>query len=137
MKTESARKTERLAKTSRVLGILSFLLILFPLGLFIWTRVFGPWSDEFSMLGWAFLAVFLMIGSLLVGIPGCITALLALKKNQAEGDDQNLKKMATTGLVLSLVGVVSVLAIIVSGWVFTTNNPPPDITPPIPSTAIP
>jgi uncharacterized membrane protein len=94
-------------------------------------------GDDFSLLGWAYLAVFMMIGSLLVGIPGCITALLALKKNKAEGDDQNIKKIATTGLVLSLVGVVSVLAIIVSGWVFTTNNPPPDITPPIPSTTVP
>jgi len=137
MNTQSAGKTERLAKTSRVLGILSFLLILFPLGLFIWTRIYGPLGDDFSLLGWAYMAAFMMVGSLLVGIPGCITALLALKKNKAEGDDPNIKKIATTGLVLSLVGVVSALVIIVSAWVFASNNPPPDTTTPIPSTAIP
>ena len=137
MSTESQSKTERLAKTSRVLGILSFLLNLFPLGLFIWTRISGPLSDDFSMLGWAFLAVFLMAGGLLVGIPGCITALLALKKNKAESDDPNIKKIATAGLVFSLVGVASALVIIVSAWVFASNSPPPDITTPIPSTTVP
>jgi hypothetical protein len=135
--TESQSKTERLAKISRVLGILSFLLTLFPLGLFTWERIYGPWNDEFSMLGWAFLAVFMMLGGLLLGIPGCITALIALKKNMAESNDPIIRRVATTGLVFSLLGVVSVLAIIVSGWIFTTNNPPPDMTPPMPSTTVP
>ena len=137
MNTQSNRKTERLAKISRVLGILSFLLILFPLGLFIWTRIYGPLGDDFSMLGWAYLAVFMMLGSLLIGIPGCITALLALQKNKAEGDDPNIKRLATTGLVLSVAGVVCALVIIVSTWVFASNNPPPDMSTPIPSTAVP
>ena len=137
MDMQSDRKTERLAKTSRILGILSFLLNLFPLGLFIWTRISGPLGNDFSLLGWVFLSLFLMLGGLLVGIPGCITALLALRKNRAEGDDPNIKKIATTGLIFSLLGVVMALIIIVSGWVFASNNPPPEINTPIPPTAIP
>ena len=137
MKTESARKTERLAKTGRVLGILSFLLILFPLGLRLWTIIKGPLGD-WSMLGWAYLAVFMMLGSLLTGIPGLIIAWLALNRNKAEGGDPVIKSIANTGLVFSLLGVLGALAMIFSAWIYASNNPPPPApTTPIPSTAIP
>jgi len=137
MNTASQRKTERLAKISRVLGILSFLLILFPLGLRLWTIIKGPLGD-WSMLGWAYLAVFMMVGSLLTGIPGLIIALIALNRNKAEGGDQAIKGIANTGLVLSILGILGASVMIISAWIYASNNPPPPApTTPIPSTAVP
>ena len=137
MNTQSTGKTERLAKISRVLGILSFLLILFPLGLRLWTIIKGPLGD-WSMLGWAYLAVFMMLGSLLTGIPGLIIAWLALNRNKAEGGDSAIKRIASTGLVFSLLGIVGALLMIISAWIYASNNPPPPApTTPIPSTAVP
>lgn len=136
MNMEAQRKTKRLATISRVLGILSFLLILFPLGLRLWTIINGPLGD-WSQLGLAFLAVYMMLGSLLTGIPGLIIALLALNRNKAEGDDQAIKKIANTGLVFSILGVLGALVLIISAWIFASNNPPPAPTTPIPSTTVP
>ena len=136
MSTEVQRKTKRLATISLALGILSCLLILFPLGLRLWTIIIGPLGD-WSMLGMAFLAVFMMLGSLLLGVPGLIIAWMALMRNKVEGNDVT-KRIATTGLVLNLLGILVALVLIISAWLYASNNPPSPIpATPIPSTAVP
>jgi hypothetical protein len=139
MSIESQHKTERLAKISRVLGGISFLLILFPLGLFLWARAISPPSDDFSLLGWAVLAVFMMLGSLLLGIPGCVLALVALNRNKVEGEDPAIKKIANTGLLFSVLGIIGALVIIVFGWIGASSMPGPVPTPiaPKPTTSVP
>lgn len=138
MQNESHR-TERLAKISRVLGILSFLLILFPLGLFLWARVISPQGDDFSLLGWAVLAAFMLLGSLLAGVPGCILAMLALNGNRADGEDPTIKKTANTGLFFSMLGILGALVIIGYAWIDASNTPNPLPTPlnPMPTTVAP
>lgn len=139
MNSESQRRIERLAKISRVLGGMSFLLILFPLGLFLWARVISPPSDDFSLLGWAVLAVFMMLGSLLLGIPGCVLALVALNRNKAEGEYPTIKKIANTGLLFSMLGMIGALVIIVFGWSIASTSPipPAGTIAPKPTTSVP
>jgi len=84
-----------------------------------------------------FMAVFLMLGGLLLGIPGCITAVIARRRNQEEGDDQKIRKTATIGLTLSILGIAIVVILFAYALVFAPKVPPPDISTPIPSTAIP
>ena len=89
------------------------------------------------MLGMAFLAVFMMLGSLLLGVPGLIIAWMALMRNKVEGNDVT-KRIATTGLVLNLLGILVALVLIISAWLYASNNPPSPIpATPIPSTAVP
>ena len=139
MSNESQRRTERLAKISRVLGILSSLLIVFPVGLFLWTRIIGPSGDDFSLLGWAVLAVFMMLGSLLTGIPGCILALVALNRNKAEDGNATIRSIANMGLVFSLAGILGALVILGFAWMdgFNNPNPPPIPLTPKPTTTVP
>jgi amino acid permease len=133
MDANSAGKTERLAKVSRILGVLSF-------GLLVITSLFLLWIkfsnyDEFrklALLGWAFI---LLLSSFILGISGCIVAITALRNNKAEGDNPKIKKIALTGLVLGGLVIAIVLALISFVFFFGySNTPPMPITPspPIP-----
>jgi hypothetical protein len=139
MNSESQRGTERLAKISQILGTISFVLILFPVGLFLWSRILGQSGDDFSLLGWAVLAVFMMLGSVLSGVPGFILALVALNRNKQQGENATIKNIANTGLVFSLVGILGTLVILGFAWVdgFSNPNPAPNPLPPKPTTTVP
>ena len=135
METQSVSKTERLAKTSRILGILAFgfLLLTFLIGLWIRLSDF----DEFKKLALLSWVAYAFLGNLITGIPGCITAIIALRKNREEGNDQKIKRTATIGLILSVLGIAMAVIIFVYALIFGTNTPPPDISTPVPSTASP
>ena len=105
MQTQSGRNTQRLANANRILGIMSFGLLVLPILILLYARFSGRYTDFAEVLSVGFLAAFLMLGSLAVGIPGCITALIALGKTMKEIGDKRIKKIATMGLILSSLGV--------------------------------
>ena len=79
----------------------------------------------------------MMLGGLVLGIAGCITALIARRRNKEEGDDQKIRKTPTIGLNLSILSVTVVLILFAFSLIFRTNTPTPDISTPVPSTPIP
>lgn len=62
--------------------------------------------------------------------------LIALKRNQNDGGDQALKKMANLGLILGLVSMIVILVLFAVTW-FASTNTPPDISTPMPPKTIP
>lgn len=130
--TQSAGKTKRLAKIGLILGIVSFGLLLLTLLLLLWIK-FSDY-DNFSKLGMFGWAVLLFLGSLILGISGCIIALIALRKYREESNDQKIKRTAIVGLIFSILAVVIALAMIVSAWISASNNSLPDTSTPMPST---
>jgi len=137
MDTQSNVNTKRLATLSLILGILSFGLVSVALIIIIRLRLPGAPSDDASTFSLGFLAVFLLLGGLILGIPGLITGLNARKKNEEAGDNQTIRRIATIGLRLSVTGVTIVVILFAYALIFRTSTPPPDISTPIPSTAIP
>jgi hypothetical protein len=137
MGTESQRKTERLAKTSRILGILTVAVLVIAGLILIYARFFLGGADWVSGIGYVIFALLLFLLSLLLGISATITALIALRRNKEEGDDQMLKKVANLGLVLGLFCAILILIFFGITWMLSSNAPPPDISTPIPSTTVP
>jgi uncharacterized membrane protein len=118
-----------------MLGILSLGLLLLTFLLAVWIK-FSDY-DEFrklALVGWVVIS---FLGSLILGIPGCIIALIALRRNKAEGDDPSIKRIAVVGLVLGGLGIVTILILFAYALVFAPSIPPPDMQTPLPSTAIP
>jgi heme/copper-type cytochrome/quinol oxidase subunit 2 len=137
MNTQPDRKTARLATTSLILGILSLGLVVVGLILILRVRLPGGPTDDASRLSLGFLAVFLMLGSLAVGIPGFLTGSIARRRNTAEGNDPQIQKTATTGRNLSIIGISIVVVLFAYALIFAPKIPPSDISTPIPSTALP
>ena len=134
MQTQVAQGTERLAKTSRILGILSLALIVLAFGIWIWVTLFGGPADEPSGFALSALIALLFLGGLILGIAGLITALIALRRNREEGDDPVIKRIANVGLRLSILSVAIVVILFAFILLFPQQIPPPG---PFPSTAIP
>ena len=137
MDIEPSVKTKRLALVSLILGILSFVLVIVALIIVIRLRLSGVPSDDASIFSLGFMVVFLLLGGLILGIPGFITGLNARKKNEQEGDDQKFRRTATIGFRLSAAGITIVVILFAYALIFGTNAPLPDISTPIPSTASP
>ena len=137
MDAQSDVKTKRLATISLILGILSFGLILIAIILILRVRLPGGPTDDASRMALGFLGVFLMLGSLILGIPACITALIARRRNNEGGNDQKTNKTAAIGLTLGILGIAIVLILFAYALIFAPRIPPADISTPIPSTAIP
>jgi uncharacterized membrane protein len=136
MDTGSINKIERLAKTSRILGILSVGLIVVAALILVYARFFLDKVDWVSGIGYVILALLLSLGGLIMGISAVITALIALKRNREADDDQTIKKTANLGLVLGLVSAVIILIFFAVVWLMS-NAPPPDISTPIPPKTAP
>ena len=137
MQTVFQSKTERLAKISRFLGILSVAVLVIAALILVYARFFLGGADWVSGIGYVVVALLLFIVSLILGISASVTALIALKRNKGEGNDQTIKKMANLGLVLGLVSIVIILIFFASVWFLSSNTPPPDISTPMPSTTVP
>ena len=108
MGTRSIHKTEPLTKFSLRLGVLSFGLFVPSFLLMVWLQLFGQSAPIYTALPLLYMAGFLLAGSLFTGIPGCILGMIALTRNGKEGD-QNMRRMAVRGTVLSSVGIAAVL----------------------------
>jgi len=135
MDTQSINKNERLAKTSRILGIISsgFLLLTFLIGLWIRFSDF----DEFKKLALLSWVAYSFLGSLITGLPGCSIAVIALRKNKAAGDDPGIKRIAVTGLILGSLEIVTILIFFIYFLLFGPSGPLPGPQTPIPSTVMP
>ena len=134
MNIRSDGTTARLATISLILGIVSFGLLIFTILFLVWIK-FSPY-DEFeklALVGWAFI---IFLGCFIVGISGCIVAIITLRRNQAEGSDQGIKRIAFTGLVLSGLVIVFVGVLLIYVFFFNSSNPPPPV-PITPSPLIP
>jgi hypothetical protein len=137
MNIRSARITERLAKVSRVSGILSVGLLVIAGSILIYARFFLGDADWASGLGIIVFGLLLFFISLVLGVSACITALIALKRNREDGDDQTIRKTAYLGLVPGLAGVVVILLFYAVVWLLTSSAPPAEIRPPMHSTTVP
>ena len=123
MDTESNRKTTRLARISLVLGILSFGLFLFACLSLIWIKL-SPFNESTAILfvSWAFM---LFLGSLIVGLPGLILAVIALVRIIKDGSDNKTQRTVIIGLVLGGVGTTFVLFYLAFVLLFDSSTPSP------------
>ena len=128
MDTESNRKTKRLATIGLILGILSLgLFILAGLGL-TWVKLahFG----EFQAMLYVYWAFFIFLGSLILGIPGCLIALVALLRIRMEGIHSKTLRTVIISLMLGGVGPAFILIYLAFTLLFDSSSPPPvPITP--------
>jgi Na+-driven multidrug efflux pump len=94
-------------------------------------------TDWISGIGYVIFALLLLFISLVVGLSASITALIALNRTKDDGDDPMVRRLANLGLTLGLASVLLILIFFVVTWIFSSNAPPPDISTPIPATAVP
>jgi len=132
MNQTSDQKTARLATISLVLGILSLGLVVIAILILIWIRLpFGP-ADDASIFSLGFLAVFLMLGGAILGIPGWLLGRVARRKNSAGNNDPRISKTASRGQTLSAWGVGITMVIIVVALIIGRNIPPSGPVTPVP-----
>jgi uncharacterized membrane protein len=136
MNTESQNKIERLAKTSRVFGILAVVLLIIPF-LRLLYPLRGPNYYGETGFGLAVLAMLSFLGWILSGVIACVTALSALARNRREGNNTDTRKIATLGLKLGGLSVLIAVLIFIYVSIAASGNRPPNLPTPIPSTAIP
>jgi len=104
MKTESGEKNKWLAITSLVLGILSFGLALASFLPIFWARQGGSFG---MVIGLGMLALSIMLGGLILGIPGFIMGVIALVRFRKRIDHNNIMRTATVGMILSCLGIAT------------------------------
>ncbi len=128
MDTQPDRKTARLAKISLILGILSFGLFLLACLILIWIKL-SPF-DEFRALASVGWAILLSVGSLILGMPGLVIAMIALARIRRLGSDNKTLRTGVIGLVLGGVGPAITLIFLTFVLLFNSPTPPPvPITP--------
>ena len=137
METYSTQSTERLAKISRILGILSIGFIAAAFGLWFWVTFVSRPNDDASLLALGFWIVIFFLGGLILGIAGIITSLIALRRNKEGGNDPIVNRIANAGMRLSILSVAVVVILFSYILLFPRQIPPPDPTTPMPSTASP
>ena len=135
MNAQSNAKTKRLATTSLILGILSFGLFLFTCLILSWIKL-SPFNETKAIL-LVSLALILVLGSLILGIPGLVTGFVALIRIRKQGDGNKIMPTTILGLVLSGFGIAVFLVYLAYIVLLSPPHPPPvEITPfsPIPLT---
>ena len=101
-----------LEKLSVISGILSFGLVLFPLWIFIQESLYDIIEHaDLSVAIWIILGGLLMLGSLVTGILGCLTAIITLRRIRGEAEDNTIKRRATLGFILSILSIATTLFI--------------------------
>ena len=136
METRSTQSADRLAKISRILGLLSIAFIAEAFGLWFWVTFISRPNDDASLLALGFWIVIFFLGGLASGIVGVITAIIALQKNSQGGNDPIVTRIAKVAMRLSILSVAVVVILFSYILLFPRQIPPPDTTTPIPSTAI-
>jgi len=127
-----SRGTARLGTISFVLGILSLGLVTIAIIILIWIRLpFGP-ADDASIFSLGFLAVFLMFGGGIIGVPGWLTGSIARRNNKAGSNNPQIDKAASRGQILSAWGVGITMVIIVVALIIGRNIPPSGPVTPVP-----
>jgi hypothetical protein len=137
MDTQPINKVERLANISRILGIISVGIMVVAGLILIYARFILGDTDWVSGIGYVIFALLLFFVSLIVGLSASITALIALNRNKEGSNDPKVRKLANLGLTLGLASVLPILIFFAVTWIFSSGTPPPDISTPIPATAVP
>lgn len=128
MDTESNRKTTQLARISLVLGILSFGLFMLASLSLIWVKL--AHLVEYQAMLYVYSALLVFLGSLILGIPGCMIALVAFIRISKDGSDKKTQRTVIIGLVLGGVGSAFILFYVGFSVLFYSPVPPPvSITP--------
>ena len=135
MDIESNRKTKWLATMSLILGILSFGLFLLACLVLIWIKVSA--FDEFRALALLGQAAILFLGSLILGLPGFVIALITFARIRKEGGDNKTLRTVIISLVLGGVGPAIVLILLAYIFLFNSSVPPPVLITPSPLVPLP
>lgn len=128
MDTQPNRQSARLANAGLILGILSFGFFLFACLILVWVKL-SPSDVGLAILFLSF-AIFSILGSLMVGIPGLIIGFIALKRISNQGGDHKIMRTTIISLVLNGFGIVVLLIYLGYTIAFNPPTPPPvEITP--------
>jgi len=133
MNAQSASKTKRLAAIGLVLGILSSGLFLLACLILIWIKL-SPF-DEFRALALLGQVAILLLGSLILGLPGFVLALIALLRIRKEENIHKTPGMVIMGLALGGLGPAVILILLGYIILFNSSAPPPVMV--TPSSIIP
>jgi uncharacterized membrane protein len=109
--------------TSLTLGILSSGLFILACLSLIWIKLahFG----EYQAILYVYSAFLILLVSLILGIPGCIVAIIGLARIRKQGSDNKTLRTAILGLVLGGVGPAFILFYLTFGLLFDSSTPPP------------
>ena len=102
MKTESDTKNKWLATLSLILGTLSFGFAFVSCLPILWGRHTG--GQDAILLALGMLALLIMLGGLILGIPGFIVGVIALVRFRKQRDHNRIMRMAVVGILLSSLG---------------------------------
>jgi hypothetical protein len=102
-----ARKTNRLAITSLILGILG----VFQYGLGFWWRLNWPQNPDLIYLG-LIVAAFLFV-LLLVGLAGLITGIVAIRRIKTKAEYKKQKTEAIIGIVLGYLNCLPMVLLVI------------------------
>ena len=130
MNAQSNAKTKRLVITSLILGILSSGLVLFACLILLWVKHSYFGGDGYQALPIVVFAFLLILGSLVLGIPGLIICFIVLLRIKKDGDVNKI--MGTTILSLVLNGLGITVFLIYLAYIVLLNpphSPPVEITP--------
>lgn len=123
MDTETDRRTTRLARISLILGILSFGLFMLANLSLIWVKLahFG----EYQAMLYVYSAFLVFLGSLILGLPGLVIAIITLIRISKDGSDNQTQRTVIAGLVLGGVGIAFILFYVAFVVLFDSSTPPP------------
>ena len=123
MDTESNRKTTQLARISFILGILSFGLFMLASLSLLWVKL--AHLVEYQAMLYVYSVLLVFLGSLILGVPGLIIAMIALVRIIKDGSDNQTQRTVIIGLVLGGVGTAFVLFYVAFVVLFDSSAPPP------------
>ncbi len=112
--------TELLSMTSLILGILSFGLALASFLPILWARQGGSFG---MVVGLGMLALSIMLGGLILGIPGFILGIIALVRFRKRINHNNILRTAIVGIILSSLGIATLLILFVIPALLDPSGP--------------
>jgi hypothetical protein len=105
------RTTSQIAVTSLIFGVITVWFVLLP---FLKVpEYFSGENDAMANYLFSYTGHRLWGRSLIFGLPGSITAAIALKSNRVEGGDKKIKNLATVCLILNFLAVTAALLLFI------------------------
>ena len=124
MNTESDKKNKLLATISLILGILSFGLFILASLSSIWIKL-AHFDGYQALFSYIYLVLLTLLGSLILGITGCMIALVALIRIRKEAIHSKTLRTVIISLFLGGLGPAFVLIFLAFVMFFGSSTTPP------------